>query len=295
MNNYSAAKNIGSRVSVRPVGRWVLRHWIRHEELVRVRQQIRYLAYAELRTRIDAANDLTLYELSVFSQNGEDGVLQEVFRRIGVSSRFFVEIGASANEANAVFLADVSGWAGVFCDSSPRESSDLSAKYRHSDRVKVVNMHVTPENCGCLIADHVEVEDVDLLSIDVDGNEYWLWKNLCCKMWRPRVVVIEYNSAVGPAARVVHPYQNKAWDGTNDTGSSMRSLTDLGESLGYRLVHAESTGVNLIFVRADVVCGNIFSEPDDILSRVPNHFLYGLHHPDKRGQGAMRSSTELIR
>ncbi len=257
--------------------RWVLRHWIRHDELVRIRQQIRYLAYAELCRRVDQDPDLSLYELSIFSQNGEDGVLQEIFRRIGVDSRRFFEIGASANEANAVLLADVFGWSGVFCDSSPEEGSELSAKYQNSERVRVLNVHVTPNNISDLISACTDGGSLDLLSIDVDGNDYWLWQSVgACNA---RVVVIEYNSSLG-GARVVHPYQDTRWDGSSDTGSSLRSLMELGESLGYELVHAESTGVNLFFVRRDLIPAGAFSASISVVPRVPNYFLYGLRHPE---------------
>lgn len=263
----------------RPPARWFTEHWIRHDELVRLRQQVRYLAYGELLSRADISRDLTLYELSVFSQNGEDGVLQEIFRRIGSTSRRFVEIGASANEANAVVLADVFGWTGIFFDASPEESSALRSKYAHSDRVTVVQAMVTPHNLVDLLHAHSCPEEFDLLSIDVDGNDYWLWEAL--NSFKPRVVVIEYNSAFGPVVSTVNDYQDHAWDGTSNFGASAKAFTALGERSGYQLVHAETTGVNLFFVRHDTFRDGTFLAIDQVISRLPNFYLYGLRHPDE--------------
>src|SRR6266704_2814465 len=98
---------------VRPFGRFVLRHWVRHEEIIRIRQQLRYLALAELLSRqVPPPSELTTFELSLFSQNGEDGVMTEILRRLGIRQGFFVEVGASSNEANCLSLADVFGWSG---------------------------------------------------------------------------------------------------------------------------------------------------------------------------------------
>ena len=262
----------------KPIAQWFLKHWIRHDELIRVRQQVRYLSYSQLLQRTEMSCDLSLYELSIFSQNGEDGVLQEIFRRIGAKSRYFIEIGASSNEANAVLLADVFGWTGVFFDASPVESSALQLKYAQSERVRVVQAFVTPQNATDLLSKLDMPEELDLLSIDVDGNDYWLWDELFS--FRPRVVVIEYNSAYGSTESVVNDYSAKPWDGTSNFGSSLVAMIALGLRLGYQLVHAETTGVNLFFVRKDVFPPGTFLPREEVLSRVANFYLYDLRHPD---------------
>ena len=168
---------------------------MRHDELIRVRQQIRYLAFGQLLARRGGSSaDFSLYELSIFSQNGEDGVLEEIFKRIGVENKRSVEIGASVNESNAMFLADVLGWSGMFIDASSEESSALSQKYHASERVKVERKFITPTNFAETLVDAGYEDDFDLLSIDVDGNDLWLWRAL--SHFRPRVIVIEYNSAL---------------------------------------------------------------------------------------------------
>jgi len=254
---------------------------MRHEEMVRVRQQVRYLALAEL-LRGDRSDDddLTPYELSVFSQNGEDGVLAEIFRRIGAGGRTFVEIGASPNEANSVFLADARGWSGTFVEASEPEFRDLSVKYATNARVRVLQSFVTPANAEDVAARAGPPGRLDLLSIDIDGNDYWVWKGLAGL--RPRVVVIEYNAHLAPADVHVHPYADAAWNGTSYFGASLGAMVQLGHELGYRLVHLDLSGINAFFVDESLIVGH-FPAEDDVLRRVPNYFLYGFRHPEGRG------------
>ena len=262
---------------VRPLAHFFLRHWIRHDELVRVRQEIRYLALGQLLGRTDKKPiDLTLYELSVFSQNGEDGVLHEIVSRIGAPVRFFVEIGASNNEANCLLLADVLGWQGLFLDADPAEVAQLEKRYWAKREVRAECHTVTGDNISQLLIANDVPQDLSVLSIDVDGNDYWLWKGLT--EFRPRVVVIEYNSSLSSDKPWVQPNQpGSVWDNTEDFGASLSALIELAESKGYRLVHAEITGTNAFFVRADLA-ENHFLATDQISRRVPNFYLYGLMH-----------------
>lgn len=269
--------------AARPIARFALRHWIRHDELVRVRQQVRYLAFAQLLQRYGGATgDLTLHELSVFSQNGEDGVIQEILARIGRGSRYFVEIGASGNESNCMFLADALGWSGVFIDAAQEEFGALSRKYRPSDRIEVVRRFVTAEGIDRQLEEVGAPPDLDLLSIDVDGNDYWLWKGV--RRFRPRIVIVELNAGLPPGRPVVQPYEpDRPWDGSKHYGASIGALRRLAESKRYRLVHVDTTGTNAFFVDADVADGRGLPEPPDVVDRVPNHFLYGLGY---EGEGA---------
>ena len=267
--------------AVRPLVRFTLRHWIRHDELIRVRQQVRYLGYSALLARQpEPPRDLTLYELSVFSQNGEDGVLQEIFQRIGTTNKFFIEVGASPNESNALLLADISGWQGMIFDASESESEGLATKYSSSDRVVVVGAFVTTDNVNSLLSGDGVPAAPDLLSLDIDGNDYWVWSAL--EVVRPRVVVIEYNAHIAPSRMAVQAYDpTTAWDGTSVFGASVSSLRRLASAKGYRLVHSDSSGINLIFVDESTLKPDAnFLPEDEVVTRVPNYYLYGLRHPD---------------
>jgi len=211
-----------------------------------------YLAIATLRERhagIRAA--LSASEMKVFSQNGEDGVIAEIFARIGTESRFFVEFGVEdGRECNTRFLADVLGWGGVYFEVDDRGFQLLKARMCNRTDIRVLQEMVTPENVNEVFAAASIPEEFDLLSIDIDGQDYWVWRAL--EGFRPRVLVIEHNSTLPLGELLVEP-SGHAGDGTDYWGASLSAMEALGESKGYRLVHTDLTGVNAFFVRSDLV------------------------------------------
>ena len=245
-----------------------------------------YPALGELAARHRAAGamppDLTAFELRVFSQNGEDGVLAEILRRIGVTGGGFVEFGVQdGTEGNTVFLAQVLGWAGVYLEADAGEFAGLERRWAASSRVRTVHAAVEPGTVEALFAAAGVPEEPDVVSIDVDGNDYWIWRAL--ERWRPRVLVIEYNGALDPASRRVMPYApGHRWDHTSGYGASLGALEDLGAQKGYRLVHTELAGVNAFFVREELAGG--LPAGADVPRRSVNHALLGLDHPAPRGE-----------
>lgn len=247
-----------------------------------------YLALSELGRRyavVDAEPDarsstgsLAAFELRVLSQNGEDGVLAEIFRRIGAPVRFFVEFGVeSGREGTCVYLADVAEWNGLFIEADPSLYRKLDDKYATVPGVITSEAMVTPANAEELFHRANVPTEPDVLSIDIDGGDYWTWEAIV--HYRPRVVVIEYNAAIDPRRRLVQPRERAAWDGTDFYGASVAALQALGESKGYKLVHTELAGVNAFFVRTDLARDR-FSEGERVRVRgVPNYFLRGAHHP----------------
>jgi len=242
-----------------------------------------YLALAELAARWEAGRrpggeaGLTGAELRVFSQNGEDGVLQALLAGVGVTSRRFVEFGAeSGREGNCVFLADVLGWSGLFLEADPSSFSQLSTKYRDQEAVLTVQAAVTPENINELLVGSGITGEIDVLSIDIDGHDYWVWKAISAV--DARVVVIEYNAHVAYPDRRVQPLDEcDPWNGTDYFGASLGALKRLADDLGYTLVHTDLAGVNAFFVRADLAEG--LPSGDAVPLRAPNYFLLGGGHP----------------
>jgi hypothetical protein len=232
---------------------------------------------------LERAAGLTRFEYRVFSQNGEDGVLAELCRRTGVAGTgSFVEFGVqSGREGNCVFLADVLGWSGLFMEMDADQHVALERKYRASARVRTLRAQVTPDNVEDLFARGEVPEEPDVVSIDVDGPDYWIWRAL--ERFRPRMVVVEYNSSLDPAAKLVQPADAPAgWSGTDRYGASLGALVALGDRKGYRLAHTELAGVNAFFVRDDL--GAELPSPDAVPVRGPNHFLAGhAHVPDPGG------------
>jgi hypothetical protein len=216
------------------------------------------------------------YEFQVLSQNGEDGVLTEIFRRIGVSTGTFVEFGVeSGHEGICVALADIVGWHGLFMEADGEHHFNLHRKYQWNEHVHTVHALVTPERAHDLFKDADVPSEPDVLAIDIDGGDYWVWEQLTD--YRPRVVVIEYNSALDPGSKLVQPPDLSGWDGSDFFGTSLGALVALAEGRGYRLVHCELAGVNAFFVREDQV--GEFLPADQVQRRGPNYFLTSHGHP----------------
>lgn len=186
--------------------------------------------------------DLNHYELKIYSQNGEDGIILRLFDLVGTTNKYFVEFGVENGfECNTRFLREYLGWQGLMMDgrfSTP--SLNLQQEF------------ITAENINDLFAKHHVPEEFDLLSIDLDYNDFYIWLNLS-PSYRPRVVVIEYNATHSWNEDKVVLYDPfTMWDFTNYSGASIKALYNLGIFKGYTLVYAEKVGVNLFFIRDDV-------------------------------------------
>jgi hypothetical protein len=221
--------------------------------------------------------DLTAHELRVFSQNGEDGVLAEIFTRIGVTTGTFAEFGVGdGSEGNTVFLAQVLGWSGMYAEADATHYERLARRFAATPRVTTVHAAVEPGTVEEVFAQAGVPEEPDVVSIDVDGNDYWIWRAL--ERHRPRVVVVEYNGGLDPASRRVMPYTpGYRWDYTTAYGASLGALEDLGAEKGYRLVHTELAGVNAFFVREDLA--QDLPAGGAVPRRSASHALMGLGHP----------------
>ena len=231
----------------------------RHEAyLVRIQATMaESLRSGELRANPRYAKEkcLTRHGLKVFWQNDEDGIIEEVLRRVGCTNRFFAEIGAgSGTENNSLYLL-ARGYSGVWLEAdaaSIREARKNLSSLLKSGRLSVVEAAVTAENAEGLLTEAKVPDEFDLLSIDVDGNDYWIWKAV--RKFSPRVVVIEYNAGLGPSVEWVILYDSRRrWDGTLAFGASLKALERLAREKGYSLVGCNFTGVNAFFVRSDLV------------------------------------------
>jgi hypothetical protein len=211
---------------------------------------------------------LLRHAFQVSSSSGEDGIIQEIFRRVNSAGRVFVEIGAGdGTENNTSFLLSL-GWTGFWLDAQEeflntiRKRQDLN-----NGCVRGLAAFVTKENIATLFAQLEVPTEFDLLSIDVDQNTYHVWEGLAT--YKPRVVVIEYNASLPPGIDwKVHYEPNRVWDGSINFGASLKALELLGKKLGYCLVGCEFCGANAFFVRDDLVAPELFSEP----FTAENHF-----------------------
>ncbi|MSO78556.1 MAG: hypothetical protein EXQ79_03005 [Acidimicrobiia bacterium] len=209
----------------------------------------------------------------MFSQNGEDGVLCEILHRIGPGSRTFVEFGAGDGSENCCsLLADVLGWRGLFAELDDGRFSRLQSKYKNNVAVTTVSGAITPENVAATFRAASVPEDLDVLSIDVDGSDYWIWQAL--EGYRPRVVIIEYNASLDATKPLVQPSESPGWDNTAYFGASLAAMEAQARVKGYTLVHLELVGANAFFVRDDLLWPDV-QRP---VLRGPNYNLAANQH-----------------
>jgi hypothetical protein len=184
------------------------------------------------------------------SQNSEDGILLALFRTIGMGSGRFVELGSGSSGGNAAMFATEFGWTGLMVEGDAGKAAMAGRRFPQIDAVCA---WITPESVNGLIEQHGFGGEVDLLSIDVDGNDYWVWDALT--VCTSRVVVLEYNSMFGPDRAVTIPYDpafNRRDHRFCYFGASLAGLTTLSARKGYRLVAVDPTGVNAFFLRNDL-------------------------------------------
>lgn len=137
---------------------------------------------------------------------------------------------------------------------------------------------ITAENINHIFEKYNVPKKFDLLSIDIDFNDFYIWKSLD-EVYQPRVVIIEHNASHSPTEDKVVKYNpNATWDGTNYCGASIRALYNLGKVKGYSLIYAESRGVNLFFVK-----DSILSEIEQTFKNVNNLLL--IYQSPKYGYG----------
>lgn len=207
----------------------------------------------------------------VYSQNDEDGIIEAIFEDIAPRSKFFVEFGIGPNwldptyskglEGNCCLLLE-RGWQGAFMDGGD-----------HPAHYGIKKEFITPLNINGLLRKYKTPENVDIVSIDVDGQDLWIWMALD---FRPSLVIVEMNpNFLNLRESVTVVFDQKfRWDGSKYYGASLGSLVKLGQDKGYKLVYAN--GTNAFFVRLDLL-----ANPEDFVDEelkvfvdqhVPDHF-----------------------
>jgi hypothetical protein len=219
-------------------------------------EQLRY-SIGEMETlKVDPGTSVR--EFKVFSQSGEDGVIQWLIHNIPIQSKRFIEFGVqNYTESNTRFLLMHDNWSGLIMDGS-QENMD----YVKQDNIcwmhdlKPVPAFITAENINTLIRDNGFDGEVGILSIDIDGNDYWVWKAISCV--QADIVICEYNSRFGSERAVTIPYdpnfyRTEAHSSNLYFGASIRALTLLGQQKGYALVYGNEIGSNLFFIRRELL------------------------------------------
>ncbi|MGQ9368792.1 hypothetical protein [Azospirillum sp. ST 5-10] len=205
------------------------------------------------RTRLRTLADA---EFRVTSQWGEDGILEWLVQNVPVSSQRFIEFGVeNYRQSNTRFLLQNRNWKGLVIDGSASHVQQIRADklYWRYD-LTAVDRFITTDNINGIFEEFGFVGDIGLLSIDIDGNDYWVWDAI--DSVNPDIVVCEYNAIFGDRHAVTTPYSQKfnRFDHHHSglhAGASIAALRHLGARKGYELVGSNSTGLNAFFVRKE--------------------------------------------
>ena len=212
---------------------------------------------AEKNQAITEYTSLSRFEFKVFSQWGEDGIIQYLISHIKIPNKVFVEFGVGDyTESCTRFLLINDNWSGLVMDSSKSnidsiESDDIYWRYD----LKAVCSFITRDNINQLIRQNIKEKDIGLLVIDIDGNDYWIWETI--DGINPRIVVCEYNGIFGYEHFITIPYEEifnrtKKHYSNLYSGASLPAICLLAEKKGYVFVGCNSNGNNAFFVRKDI-------------------------------------------
>jgi hypothetical protein len=196
----------------------------------------------------------TVYEHQTFSQNGEDGILREILRRIEKENGWFVEIGSGDGLENNTRLLLETGWEGVWIDGSNGCCSlarQANQKFVENRKLKICNSLVTAENVNDILIEMEVPPQIDVLSLDVDLNTYHVWEKL--EKASPLVAIIEYNGFFPADSDWIAEYNPCGWwDGGFNMGAALKPLEELSRKKGYRLIGCDLSGANAFFIREDL-------------------------------------------
>jgi hypothetical protein len=206
---------------------------------------------------IEKNENLSKFEFCAFSQWGEDGIIDWLVERLPSIPKTFIEFGVEDyRQSNTRLLLQLRNWQGFIMDGSSHYINDIQNQeiyWRYELEAKCA--FIDRDNINKLIGDSGMIGEIGLLSIDIDGNDYWVWQAL--DVVQPAIVVCEYNAVLGDIYSLTVPYKpdfqrTQAHHSNLYFGASIRALTKLGQQKGYQFVGTSSTGCNAFFVRNDL-------------------------------------------
>ena len=196
--------------------------------------------------KLDKIND---FEYKITSQNNEDGIIEYIFSKIP-NNKFFVELGFDFFECNSLNLIK-NGWDGILIDADEDRCIKIERCLKFfypKNKVKILNEKINRENINKLISSNINHEQIDFLSIDIDGNDYWVLEKIDTN--KINVICVEYNHWIGNNTRRVIPYnKNFAYKYDYYFGASLHSYVNLLNSKNFDLVAVDSSGTNAFYVK----------------------------------------------
>lgn len=201
-------------------------------------------------------------EFRVFSQFGDDGIIQWLINNINFRERSFIEFGVQDyRESNTRFLLMNNNWSGFVIDGSARNVQKIrSSSYYWKYSLRAEHLFIDEDNINDALTRSGLGANIGILHIDLDGVDYWIWKKI--ETIRPDVVILEYNSVFGLDRSITVPYsknfvRNKVHYSNLYFGASLRAIYDLSVEKGYAFIGCNSAGNNAYFVLREHVVNNI--------------------------------------
>ena len=226
-------------------------------------------------------NPLLKYEHQTFSQNGEDGIINEIFNRMDITKGEFIEIGTGdGSENNTRSLLEL-GWKGTWIDGNPNCLKSINNNLSHFISSKKLNAQlnfVNSDNVNSILKENNVSPDVDLLSLDLDLTTHLVWKAL--KYITPKVLVIEYNGFF-PKNTLwkANIKGNESWDGSINMGASLSTIIQISDHKNYKFIGTELSGTNAFFVHQSIQ--HCFTDFIDVANHQPAR-PYIVNEPDHR-------------
>jgi hypothetical protein len=230
--------------------------------------------------------NLAAAEFRIFSQWGEDGIIEWLVSQVDVPNNRFIEFGVeNFAEANCRFLLQNRNWKGLVLDGNEDYMSGLRQErlfWMYDLTAKAA--FITAENINDLISDAGFCGPLGILSVDIDGNDYWVWRAI--NVVDPAIVICEYNPILGDKRAVAVPYDPKFTRFAGHYsglyfGASIAALKKLGEQKGYSFVGTNSNGINAFFVKKELA--------DAVLDQLEEVRAFGSRHRDSRGESGQLS------
>jgi len=216
-----------------------------------------------LNEKLKENNDIKMVGYKITSQFDEDGIIQYLLSNIDLEKKIFIEFGVeNYTESNTRYLMEKDNWAGLIIDQDYQNIEQIKnydIYWKHN--LQAICAFINRENINDLFINAGIKGDIGILSIDIDGIDYWVWEAI--KIVSPRIVICEYNSIFGCVASVTVPYdpnfnRKQKHYSLLYAGASLSALAELGKQKGYALVASNTAGNNAFFVRKD--CMNNFTE-----------------------------------
>lgn len=221
-----------------------------------------YLTYLRKDVKYHNPKNLIPFGYKIYSQCDEDGIINEIFNRIGVTNRLFVEFGVGDGLENNTLALLLQNWSGLWIESSKKHVNKIRNSFKNTIQIgllTVINEHVTKENINSIITSVVKEKEIDLLAVDIDGNDYYIISEIECVS--PRVIVVEYNAKFPPPIQFCMEYDPKhKWSGGDSFGASLKFLELNLAKKNYVLVGCSISGCNAFFIRRDLM-GDKFQKP----------------------------------